>query len=380
MDNMAKTLGQRIRALRERLGLSQQELADRAGFSAHQVVSQIEKGRREIKTWELANLAKVLKTDISTLLSNQEPEPLPVVLWREAPEEDAKTKEADFLQRCQRYGYLEKLCNAESRRKLPQREVDPNRLDYADVRELAEDTLRQLNLGARPAASLVSTLENSYGVKVLYSNLGEEGSAASPIGFFGPAILMNSVETPWRRNFSFAHEVFHLLTWKSIPPERMIEDPAFRDRIESLANAFASSLLLPGDAVSISIERRLKDGKLYLTDLVEVAREFDVSTAALLYRLLNLGYFDKEDVERLLNDPAFRRLDRSTMAACWWDPPPIPKRFVRLAFLAYQEGNISRTKLAEYLNVSLLDLTDTLLEYGLDDREDYKAEMLTSRR
>ena len=380
MGNPAKTLGHRIRTSRERLGLSQEELAKRAGFSVHQIISQIEKGKREVKAWELANLAKVLMTDISTLLSNQEPEPLPVVLWREAPKEDAETKEADFLQRCQRYAYLEKLCNVDPRRRLPQREVDPNKSVYIDAHELAEDALRQLGLGARPAASLVDTLENSYGVKVLYADLGEEGSAASTIGSFGSAILMNSVEAPWRRNFNFAHEVFHLLTWKSIPPERMIADPAFRDRIESLANAFASSLLLPGDSVSIAIERHVKDGKIYHADLVEIAREFDVSTAALLYRLLNLGYFDREAVERLLNNPTFRQLDRSTMTASWWEPPPIPERFVRLAFWAYQEGNISRTKLAEYLNVSLLDLTDTLLEYGLDDRENYKAEMLTSRR
>ncbi|MCL0048465.1 ImmA/IrrE family metallo-endopeptidase [Dehalococcoidia bacterium] len=127
---------------------------------------------------------------------------------------------------------------------------------------------------------------------------------------------MNSVEAPWRRNFNFAQEVFHLLTWTSIPPERMIEDPAFRDRIESLANAFASSLLLPGDAVSIAIERHLKDGKIYRADLVENAREFDVSTVALLYRLLNLGYFDREAVERLLNDPTAVKKTLSPAKGC----------------------------------------------------------------
>ena len=172
MGNPAKTLGHRIRTSRERLGLSQEELAKRAGFSVHQIISQIEKGKREVKAWELANLAKVLMTDISTLLSNQEPEPLPVVLWREAPKEDAETKEADFLQRCQRYAYLEKLCNVDPRRRLPQREVDPNKSVYIDAHELAEDALRQLGLGARPAASLVDTLENSCGVKVLYADLG----------------------------------------------------------------------------------------------------------------------------------------------------------------------------------------------------------------
>ncbi|GAH54796.1 unnamed protein product, partial [marine sediment metagenome] len=32
------------------------------------------------------------------------------------------------------------------------------------------------------------------------------------------------------------------------------------------------------------------------------------------------------------------------------------------------------------LNTSLIDLTDTLLEYGLDDRENYKTQMRASRR
>ncbi|MCL0048467.1 helix-turn-helix domain-containing protein [Dehalococcoidia bacterium] len=50
-----------MRTSRERLGLSQEELANRAGFSVHQMISQIEKGKREVKAWELVNLVKVLR-------------------------------------------------------------------------------------------------------------------------------------------------------------------------------------------------------------------------------------------------------------------------------------------------------------------------------
>ena len=115
-------------------------------------------------------------------------------------------------------------------------------------------------------------------------------------------------------------------------------------------------------------------------NIVGVAREFNVSTEALLYRMLNLRVIDKKTVDELLGNSAFRALDRSTMQSRWGNPPPIPERFVRLAFTAFQKGNLSRTRLAEYLNTSLVDLTDKLLEYGLDDRENYKAEVRTSRR
>ena len=138
--------------------------------------------------------------------------------------------------------------------------------------------------------------------------------------------------------------------------------------------------------IGLELQAVIRDGGDFLTNL----RPLWIGIIALLvsravavyplYRLLNLSYFDKQAVEDLRANRASRQLDRNTMPARWWEPPPIPERFVRLAFSAYQAGNISRTKLAEYLNVSLLDLTDTLLEYGLDDRENYKAKMLTSRR
>lgn len=379
MASLAEVLGGKIRSLREGLGLSQQELAERAGFSAHQIVSQIETGKRDVKAWELAKLASILRTSVSTLLAQDELQQSPVILWREAPASNASMIEKDFVYRCEQYAYLEKLCNVAPRTSFPRLQVDPSRFSFSEAHELALVASREFGLGARPAASLIDILENSYQVKILYEDLGEEGSAASTIGSFGPAILMNRGEAPWRRNYNFAHEVFHLLTWSDFPAETIMQDSQYRDRIEKLANAFASGLLLPADAVNLAFERRVKENKIRLIDLVEMAREFDVSTSALLYRLLNLGRFEKAMVEELLNDPSFRQLDRGTMPERWWTPPPIPERFVRLAFKAYQDGNISRTKLADLLDVSLLELTKTLSEYGLNDREDYQTEMRTAR-
>src|SRR5256884_9797176 len=104
------------------------------------------------------------------------------------------------------------------------------------------------------------------------------GSAASAVGDFGQAILMNSSESPWRRNYNFAHELFHLLTWNVMPPERLRREKELKDRFEKLANSFASCLLLPAECVLSAFAERLNERKISYADLVEIAREFDVST------------------------------------------------------------------------------------------------------
>ena len=378
MKNLRETLAQRIQKARERLGLTQQELAEQAGFSVHQIISQIERGERDIKAWELANLAKALRIEVADLLrATVEPKALPTVLWREFPKE-AQIKEADFLKRCQQYHEVEKLCGIEGEYDFPQKQVDLEKMTFEGAVKLALHVSRDFNLGSRPALALENTLQDRFRVKVWYKDLGEDGSAASTYGDFGPAVLMNSKEAPWRRNYNFAHEVFHLITWKSIPAERLRQDQRLWEYTEKLANVFASNLLLPGEEILLAFNERIKDGKISYLDLVGLAREFDVSTDALLYRLLNLNRLNQKTVDLLRNDDTFKALDRGTMVGKWRTPPPIPERFVRLAFMAYRKGRLSRMKLAEYLDTSLIDLTEKLLEYGLDDRADYETEIRAS--
>lgn len=366
----SKVLGERIFRRRKELGLTQKKLASGMGFASSEIISQIEKGKRGVKAWELAKLAKILFVGLSDLLATEEQEPQSAVLWRVLPTGQLKVKEAEFLKHCQQYGSLENLSESAQALQFPQKEVDPHNVSYNDAAKLAEETRREFGLGDTPATVLEKTLQDRYGVKVWYDEL-DEGSAAATIGSFGPAILMNMDEAPWRRNYNFAHEVFHLITWDNIPPELLQENPKIWDKIEKIANYFASCLLLPGDAVRVEFQDRIVHDAIAFSDLVGIARNFDISTEALLYRLLNLKLLDRETVESLLEDESFRNIDRSTMAACWWTPPRLPERYVRLAFMAHQKGRITRAKLAHFLDTSLLDVTSTLQEYGLDDRESY---------
>jgi Zn-dependent peptidase ImmA (M78 family)/DNA-binding XRE family transcriptional regulator len=369
--DFAKTLGQRVLRLRKKLNLTQEELARQLGVNHAQIISQIERGEREIKAWELAKLSKALFVNVTDLLAQEGLGVDRPVLWRVLPSKERETKEARFLKRCKDYALLEDLSGNTRSRHFPQRVVDPQGIDYRNVPKLADDISREFGLGTRPAASLEKTLEDQYGVKIWYDDL-DEGSAAATIGDFGPAILMNRNEPPWRRNYSFAHELFHLVTWNSISPRQLQENKALWERIEKIANSFASCLLLPAEAVSAEIQERAKENQIEYSDLIEVARKFDVSTEALLYRIMSLRLINRETVDSILGDTQFRSMDKTTMSASWWNPPELPERFVRLAFVAYQKSRLSRARLAEMLETTLPDVTETLLRYGLRDRETSK--------
>ena len=248
MKNIA-LLNDRIRNIRQSLGITQEELAQKAGFGSPQTISQIEKGEREIKAYELVKISKVLHTDLYGFFE-EEMNPVPKMLWRNKIDENIQNlREKEFISRCQEYHNLEEVCGFQPPSKLPECKVDSRSLDFNTAQSIAQQCSGQLNLGSRPAASLERLLENAYGVKIWYMDLGQKGSAACVMGTFGPAILMNKSEAPWRRNYSFAHELFHLITWKSLTPDFLTSDEKVWERAEKVAEVFASNLLLPADNI-----------------------------------------------------------------------------------------------------------------------------------
>jgi len=74
MSKNDKELGQRIRGLRERIGISQGELAKKLGRSRPKV-SQIEAGQTTVSTVELMKLSEIFNVNVSSLLGlEKEPE------------------------------------------------------------------------------------------------------------------------------------------------------------------------------------------------------------------------------------------------------------------------------------------------------------------
>jgi transcriptional regulator with XRE-family HTH domain len=68
VDDLRPALGRRVRALREKLGLSQEQLAERAQLH-WTYVSEIERGRRNPSLNILGRLARALDVPLSKLLN-----------------------------------------------------------------------------------------------------------------------------------------------------------------------------------------------------------------------------------------------------------------------------------------------------------------------
>jgi Zn-dependent peptidase ImmA (M78 family) len=116
-------------------------------------------------------------------------------------------------------------------------------------------------------------------------------------------IGVNTRTSRRRRRFTIAHELGHMLLHEG----ELIVDHAirvnFRDDVSAMAtvpeemeaNTFAAELLMPRDLIREHVqgyrpETSNASGQLSRDELItQLAREFDVSTEAMGYRLINLG-------------------------------------------------------------------------------------------
>lgn len=377
-ENFQKSLQRKLQTARKSLNLTIKEAADRMGFSNYQALSSIEKGERPVKAYELAKFAKIYCKDIGYFLSEKEPTET-LVLWRNKANTPAvKEKENEFIQYCNSYYALEQKAEVKLPETLKVSDLAPESFSFSEVERLAYEYWNEFQLGSRPACSLKKILEDKFGIKILFLNLGTCGSGASAKGTFGSAILLNRNNTPWRSNYDLAHELFHLITWGKFPLEDVHPEKGEKSKIEQWADYFASCLLLPMEPLLIEYNQKLKDDAISILDCIDLAREFSVSTEALLYRLVNLKRVDRKEIKKILEEEEIKLLDRQRRNADHKKLPYLSGRYVYLAFKCYQLNLASKGKLAQYLGIDRGDISQFLQEYGYDDKGDYDLELSTS--
>ncbi len=362
-------LGAAIRQRREALGVSQSGLAASVGLPAAQSVSTIENGTRTVKASELVRIARALHVEPAALLGDVAGI-APRVLWRRGSTDKNLVLEARLLERSTRYAQLERWCNYRPATKLPDLDFDPAVENEKSVQHLAEHTRCALDLGPVPARTLRTRLENDFGVKVFFESLstGEKGNGSAACvrhPSFGAAILMAAGEAEWRQSFSFAHELFHLVTWTSVSRawdacvSAGESEPRWYKKLESLADSFAAALLMPTEALTSRFDAKVVDGKIALADLAGLAVEFGVSHQALVIRLAGLHRFSKGSKEDLLGSVALKEYVRTlrpmTTTA---NTGSLPERFEQLARTAFMRREVGKSLLARYLEKNVADLAD----------------------
>lgn len=327
---------ERLRQMREKLGLTLQQVADRVGLSAP-TISAYETGQREPSFSHLTKFGKLYCRPVEFFLSEQV-EPEEVVVWRGKPySPKAEELEATLLELGQRYRELEVWVDSVMPLRLPRYDEGAG-----DVPGLAVAARKALGLGDRPGASLEAALADA-GVKIFH--LGFEPRTASAVTVtpaFGVAILLNSGAHRRDRIYSLAHEFFHVLTWGKFQKDN--------EEAETLADRFADCLLLPDEAVRHAMTPHLRNGSATFRTLDLVALGFDVPLDAFLRRVGEV-FGQPRDIIRqnVLRVQAAGFPVRQEQSQT---PPSRPRRFVELATRAYEDGKLSLGRLAAYLGIS----------------------------
>lgn len=357
-------VGMRVAAARKQAGMNQEVLSEALGFNDRQILSNIESGKRALSPEELLKIMEVTGQDLNFFTD-------PYRLVGEgsfsfrAHKADEEVITAFETQAGRWVALYRRLCrfNEESKAAVApyalSLKLDPDST-YEEADAAAEWLHREWNLGDTPAWTLAEAAEKKLRVLVLFVDAPDAISGAACRLKDLDTILVNRRDNPGRRNFDFAHELFHILTWDRMPPERVdSEHPTARKakRIEQLANKFASRLLLPRNELRTRWEAGDSDTPIELR-LKKLAEHFGTSSQALYWRLVNDGLLEKDAV-----------VDYQELPEPDWSlvKPPRAYSFAFMDILAkaLRAGNISARKAANVVDVTLEELGLLFDEHGL---------------
>jgi Zn-dependent peptidase ImmA (M78 family) len=233
---------------------------------------------------------------------------------------------------------------------------------YEEAQAAAEELRRDWRMGDVPAEVLASVIERELGARVLFVDAPKNVSGAA-INLPGlHTILVNRRESLGRRHFDIAHELFHLLTWDAMAPDRVEPREVSRrkgNRVEKLADNFAGALLMPAEVIHRRWEQR--DDVLLADWLKSSATALRVTAVALKWRLVVLGLLAKAQAEAMPDaDLANGGRESSSLP-----PLPFDREFAARIHGAVEEGYLSLRRALQILGMTMEEFAALCGAYGL---------------
>lgn len=359
-------IGRRLKAARDRAGLTQQQLADSLGLKHRQIVSRMEDGERSLNANELIMAMDVLGVDLDYFTDAFRLEGEGEFSFRTSPDVSREVIDG-FERRAGRWIAMYRELSREQgqRPRWLGHALNLRRTSsFEDAMAAGEAVAHRLDLGGRPAERLQTVMQDDLGILVLNVDApyGVSGAASRIPGL--NCVLINRREPEGRRNFDLAHELFHLLTWDAMPPERTktVEVPRRGKgwRTEKLAENFAAAVLMPRNIVQKEWASRSPSTDPH--DLLkEGAARLRVSASAYKWRLRNLDLLSQREVDALDDG----RLIANGPSTCDAPTPSLFSRhFVKPIAVALDTGRLSMRRAATILDLSLRELAALLQSYG----------------
>jgi Zn-dependent peptidase ImmA (M78 family) len=175
-------------------------------------------------------------------------------------------------------------------------------------------------------------------------------------------VLINRHEVVGRRHFDLAHELFHILTWDAMPPEHSEEArETGGNRVEQLANSFASAVLMPTSLLDRYGDWSALRETALVEQLNEAAPQMQVTASALKWRLVALDRL-KPAAARAISDAALRNNGRDAGSAT---PALFSKPFAEVIALSIDQGRVSTRRAAALVDLTIDDLTELFAHHGV---------------
>ena len=342
-------LPRRITVARELSDLTQAELSKRLRFKDRQTLATIEAGQRRVTAEELVAIAEATGQDLDFFTDPYRLVGEGAFSYRAADtvEDELNTfeqKAGNWLALWRQLGES----RGESASLLRPRLAINLNSTFEEAQAAGEAVGRELQLGDIPAEKLVSALERKFNLLVLEVDMPKGVSGAAVQLATGDAILINRVESPGRKNFDLAHELFHVLTWDALPPERVdrLNPTGYKQkRTEQLADNFAGALLMPAAELKPRWEKLQAQSSLKNT-LSVLAEHFHVSVVAVGWRLVALGWLKAEE----LTSSVLRSASKTPKAA---SSPLFSQRYIERIAWGIDRGELSVKRLLGLLHLGL---------------------------
>lgn len=278
------TLGQRIREARDRVGLTQADVAREAALD-RTALTKIESGARRVTALELARIAEALGTRMVTFF--EEPTPA-VVSHRSNQGLDTADSHVDLAlaNLVVEVEFVQSLSSNLAALELPSSVDWPRPTDSAAAELLAERARELLGLApGEPAHGLADKVQ-ALGLWAFSRDLGPNTADAGTVMLrSGGVSLVNSHNKVGRRRLALAHELGHYLLQDEYTVDWRVADGL---GIESRLDDFARALLLPASGLRRMWSGERGDAALRERAII-AASHFQVDMSTLARRVADLG-------------------------------------------------------------------------------------------
>lgn len=337
-------LGDRIKQARKASGLSQRDLADKAGVSA-MAISKYESNQSTPSSGVLLGLAKALgvRTEYFFRRAVVSLENVNHREHEKLPEKEEEKVRADATEQLERWVELEEFVPAPWSKPFDLPPKLPETIhSYEQIEDVAIRVREHWKLGMNPIPDLIDTLETK-GIKVIITQYDghKDFNGLSATVNNSPVVVVGKHWTGDRQRFTLAHELGHLVLDGRLSNEL---------DLELACNRFAGAFLVPNEMV----RKALGDYRKWIEpqELMLLKHEWGLSMQAWSYRAHQQGVTTKDTHSQMWRKylQEYKEQKREPDPQL---PQEVTRLFQQLVFRALAEELISESKAAELLGVPL---------------------------